>query len=263
MRFDNFFKTVAPVIAMAVAGGMSRCDDEEGHHFRFNGKEGLPLDELDLSGDTPDTVNLAGPDIVRIAAGPDFSIALEGSDEAKERMRFLYEDGTLSIMREGRNWKENWNDSDDRATVSITMRAPEKLVIAGSGKIHSDTLANEAEIVIAGSGKISTPSIEVERLDVNLAGSGRYKAGGTAERLELSVAGSGNARLDDLKVERAKVKIAGSGNATFSSDGKVDARIMGSGNVTVRGNPKCSLKSFGSGTLNCEPAGATVDQEEA
>ena len=60
--------------------------------------------------------------------------------------------------------------------------------------------------------------------------------------------------MGKLKVERAKVKIAGSGNASFASDGKVDARIMGSGNITVRGNPRCSLKSFGSGTLNCEPA---------
>ena len=32
--------------------------------------------------------------------------------------------------------------------------------------------------------------------------------------------------------------------------------------VAVRGNPKCTLKSFGSGSLNCEPGGATVDQED-
>ena len=179
MRFDKFFKTVAPVIAMAVAGGMAGCD-EEGPRFRFSGKEGVPLSELDLSGDAPDTVNLAGPDIVRISEGEEFTIALEGSDEAKERMRFQLDDGTLSIMREGRNFGENWKDSDDRATVSITMPAPEKLVLAGSGKIHSTTLAEDAEIVVAGSGRISTTEIEVKRLDVNLAGSGQYRASGKA-----------------------------------------------------------------------------------
>jgi hypothetical protein len=250
MRFDKFIKTVAPVIAMAVATGMagSGCDKP---NFRFNGKEGSPLDELDLSGDVPDAIDLVGPDIVRISEGADFTIALEGDDEAKARMRFLFEDGTLTIMRD----RENWGDEDEaRATVSITMPPPEKLVVAGSGEIHSDTLARDANISIAGSGRVSTPAIEVDRLDVNLAGSGRYSAGGRAERLELNVAGSGNAKMGKLKVERAKVKIAGSGNASFASDGKVDARIMGSGNITVRGNPRCSLKSFGSGTLNCEPA---------
>ena len=139
MRFENFLKNVAPVIAMAVANGVAGCDEE--HKFRFNGKEGVPLSELDLSGDTPEAVNLVGPDIVRISEGKEFTIALEGSDEAKDRMRFLFDDGTLSVMREGRNVKEKWQDSDDRATVSITMPAPEKLVIAGSGSIHADTLA--------------------------------------------------------------------------------------------------------------------------
>jgi hypothetical protein len=255
MRFDKFFGTLGPVIAMAVANGVSGCD---GPNFDFGGKEGEPLDELDLSGAAPDTVSVIGPDIVRITEGAEFSIAVEGEDLAKERMRFLLDDGTISVMRD----RETWCDKDDKlATVSITMPPPEKLVMAGSGEIHSDTLADSVEIVIAGSGRISTPEVDVASLDVNLAGSGHYRASGRADRLDLNVAGSGNAKMENLKVDRAKVKIAGSGNATFSSDGKVDVRIMGSGNVTVRGNPKCTLKSFGSGTLNCEPGGATVDPD--
>jgi hypothetical protein len=257
MRFDKFFSTLAPVIAMAVAAGVSGCD---GSHFSFNGKEGQPLADLDLSGAAPDTINMVGPDVVRISAGPDFTIAVEGEADAKERMRFLLDDGTLSIMRD----HDTWSDKDGKlATVSITMPPPAKLVLAGSGEIHSDALATSAEIMIAGSGKISTPAIEVASLDVNLAGSGNYSAGGTADRLELNVAGSGDAQLAALKADRAKVKIAGSGSAAFASDGTVDARIMGSGNVTVRGSAKCTLKSFGSGTLHCAPGGTAADGEGA
>lgn len=250
MRFDKLFSTLGPVIAMAVASGVSGCN---GPDFDFGGKEGLPLAELDLAGAAPEAVNLVGPDIVRISKGADFAIALQGDEQAKARMRFRLDDGTLSIMRN----RENWGENDGKpATVSITMPAPDKLVLAGSGEIHSETLAGSAEIVVAGSGKIVTPSIEVDSLDVNLAGSGNYTAGGSARRLDLNVAGSGNAQMDSLKVERAKVKIAGSGNARLASDGTVDARIMGSGNVTVRGSAKCTLKSFGSGALHCEPGGA-------
>lgn len=256
MRFDKFFSTLGPVIAMAVASGVSGCD---GPNFDFGGKQGVPLDELDLSGDPPDTITLAGPDIVRISEGAEFSIAVEGEAEAKERMRFLLDDGTLSIMRGDKSWVDS---PKDQATVTITVPPPEKLVIAGAGEMHSDTLASSVEIVIAGAGSISTPKVDVALLDVNLAGSGRYRASGRADRLDLNVAGSGNVKMENLKVDRAKVKIAGSGNATFSSDGKVDVRIMGSGNVTVRGSPKCTLKSFGSGTLNCEPGGATVDPDD-
>lgn len=252
MRFDKLFGTLGPVIAMAIASGASGCNGPE---FNFNGKEGQPLSELDLTGDAPETINLVGPDIVRISEGEDFTIALEGEDDAKARMRFLLEDGTLSIMRD----QESWGTRDGKlATVSITMPRPEKLVLAGSGEIHSDTLAGSAEIVVAGSGSVSTPAVEAASLDVNLVGSGHYRASGRADRLELNVAGSGNARMDGLVADRAKVKIAGSGNAVFSSDGKVDARIMGSGNVTVRGTAKCTLRSFGSGTLHCAP----VDPDE-
>ena len=254
MRFDKFFSALGPVIAMAVASGVSGCD---GNHFSFNGKEGQPLADLDLSDAAPETISLVGPDIVRISAGPDFAIAVEGETEAKERMRFLLGDGTLSIMRD----HDSWSDKDGKvATVSITMPPPDKLVLAGSGEIRRDALARSAEIVIAGSGKVSTPAVEAEALDVNLAGSGNYSAGGSAGRLELNVAGSGNAKLAGLKIERAKVKIAGSGNAAFASVGFVVVWFLGLGNVTVIGNAKCTLKSFGSGTLNCEPGGAAAKE---
>jgi hypothetical protein len=251
MRFDRLFRTLGPVIAMAMAAG---CD---GAKFHMNGKEGMPLSELDLSGNAPHSINLAGPDIVRITQGTDFTIALEGDDEAKERMRFLLEDETLLILREGENWS-----GGNPATVTVTMPAPRHLVLAGSGAIHSDALAAKAEVTIAGSGKVETPSIQIESLDVNVMGSGSYRAGGTADRLDLSIAGSGDADMARLKIGKAEISIAGSGDTNFASDGNVDARIMGSGNITVRGSARCKVKSFGSGTLTCE-RGETVENEEA
>ena len=78
MRFDKFIKSVAPAIAMAVASGAKGCESST---FTFNGKEGVRLSDLDLSGDAPDEVNLMGADIVRIVEGEDFGIALEGDDD--------------------------------------------------------------------------------------------------------------------------------------------------------------------------------------
>jgi hypothetical protein len=256
MRFDKFLKDVAPAIAMAMAAASTAgCDGK----FSFNGKQGVPLSELDLSGGAPDTITLAGPDIVRISEGPDFTIAVEGEAEAKERMRFLLEDGTLSIMRGDQSWVDS---PRDQATISITMPPPRKLVIAGAGEMHSDILARKAAIVIAGAGTISTPNVAVDSLDVNLAGSGRYRASGYTEELDLNLAGSGRVKLGELKAGRAKVKLAGSGNATFASDGDVDVVIVGSGNVTVRGSATCKVKSLGSGTLTCERGATVVDDEK-
>lgn len=246
MRFDKFIRSVAPAIAMAMAAGAKGCDSAK---FSFNGKKGVRLADLDLAGDAPDGVNLMGPDIVRIVEGEDFSIALEGSDEAKERMRFVCEDGTLFVLRDR---SEDWGADDEKATVTVTMPAPARLVLGGSGKLYGDALAKDAEITIAGSGKIETKGIEVDTLEVSIAGSGRYRASGKAAKLDLSIAGSGDGDFRGLQVGKADVSIAGSGEAIFESDGKVNASIMGSGNVTVRGSATCKVKSFGSGSLTCE-----------
>lgn len=251
MRFGKIVRTLGPVVAMAMAVGASGC---KGARFHAD-EEGVPLAELDLSGDAPDSVNLVGPDIVRITEGDNFTIALEGDDEAKDRMRFVFKDHAISIMREDESW-----DDTGKATVTITMPGPRSIVIAGSGTLYSFGLAADSEVTIAGSGTAETMDIDVERLEVNIAGSGTYRAAGTAGKLELNIAGSGEGELAGLKVGDAEINIAGSGDATFSSDGNVKANIMGSGDVTVRGEAKCRVSSFGSGTLTCE-RGETVDEE--
>lgn len=251
MNVGKFFKSVGPVLAMAAAAGVAGCD---GMNVQMGGKEGVPLSELDLSGETPTGVALFGPDIVRISEGEDFTISVTGDQDAKDRMRFVLDDGSLGITREKNSWS-----NDGKATVSITMPAPASLVVAGSGQIVSEALAEDAEISIAGSGTLDTPNVAATALEVSIAGSGHYKASGTAESLELSIAGSGDGDMSGLKVDRADITIAGSGNAAFASDGDVSATIMGSGDVTVRGNARCTINSLGSGKLVCEREAAAAE----
>ncbi|HSG34707.1 MAG TPA: head GIN domain-containing protein [Sphingomonadaceae bacterium] len=255
MRFDKFFETMGPMVAMAFANGGFKTADGK---FNFEGREGVPLDELDLSGEVPTVIKLLGADVVRITEGADFTIAVEGEEEAKARMRFLAEDGSLMVLRDREGWR-----GGPSSTVTITMPAPEQIELLGSGAIHCDALAQEAKIAILGSGKVETHGIETRSLKVKFAGSGSYKASGTTGELKLSIAGSGNAKLGSLKADKVQIAITGSGDATFACDGEVDAKITGSGKVTVRGSARCRVKSFGSGVLICEPAGSvTLDHEE-
>lgn len=247
-RFDKFIRTVGPFVALAAMSGMVAGCQNRGGEFQFNGSKGVPLSELDMSGDAPTTINLMGPDHVVVSEGADFAIALQGTDEAKDRMRFILKDGTLSIMRQDMDWND---DDGGIATVNVTMPAPEKIVIAGSGQLAASALADEAEIAIAGSGSASILDINSTSLGVSIAGSGHLTAGGKVRELDLSVAGSGTADMAGLEVEDAEINIAGSGEATFSSDGEVNANIMGSGTVTVRGSARCRVHSMGSGSLVC------------
>ena len=252
MGFKHVLKAVAPVVALAIAGGLSGCDKA---NFNFNGEEGKQLADLDLSGDAPSEVSLLGPDTVDIRDGEKLAIQIEGSDEAKDRMRFVLKDGSLGILRQNGHWGDN-----QIATVIVTMPAPAKLNLAGSGRMTVASVSDQPEVNVAGSGTLNLASVSAARMEVNIAGSGTLKAAGSADKLDLNVLGSGSADLSALKVGGAKVNVAGSGNTTFASDGDVEANIMGSGDVTVKGRARCKVHAVGSGSLVCESGSEPTDK---
>jgi hypothetical protein len=247
MNLKSILRGAAPLAALAFAAtATSGCGKL---HVSIDGDEGKPLSELDLSGEAPTRLALMGPDTVRIVTGERLAITIDGDAKAAEDLRFTLEDGKLGILRKHGSWSR-----DDRTvTVNVTMPAPRKLAMAGSGKIIAPELGGpEAKVSIAGSGSIDTDRVAVDTLNVSLAGSGTFHTAGTARALKLSIAGSGDARLDALKVEEAKVSIAGSGDGAFASDGQVKASIVGSGIVRVIGRATCKVSSVGSGSLVCE-----------
>ena len=246
---NTLVKRLAPVAAIALSAAVAGCGDM---NIEINGEEGVPLAELDMTGDAPTEFVLAGPDQVVLTEGENLEIDVEGDSDAVDLVRFSNKDGTLAVSRANGKW-----DDVGTAIVRVTMPAPTSIVIAGSGSVEAATMADEADITIAGSGRADVSGLEVSKLQVTIAGSGSMSAAGAAEQMELTIAGSGQSSMPDLTVGNAEVSVVGSGDASFASDGNVEATIMGSGNVTVRGDASCTISSMGSGSLNCksvEPA---------
>ena len=257
MNLKSFLRGMAPLAAIALAAAASGGCDKM--HVSIDGADGKKLTDLDLSGTPPTEVALLGPDTVRIAQGDKLAISVEGDPDVAELMRFTLKDGTLGILRKNGNWF-----GDKTVTVNVTMPAPKKLVMGGSGKIVSPALAGDAaRVTIAGSGTVETDAVATDMLKVDIAGSGSYRAAGTAKALKLTIAGSGDAQLDALKVGDAKVDIVGSGSSAFASDGTVKANIMGSGEVRVIGRATCKVTAMGSGRLVCEPAASAATKPKS
>ncbi len=246
MRLEQIFRKMAPVAALAAATALSGCG--------INSVDGVPLAELDTSGPAPSGVALGGSDLVVITSGDTFTIDIEGSEEAQEAMRFDLDEDTLSIGRE--------SDDGGQATVNITMPAPTSLAVGGSGQITTDAMSGDPEIAIGGSGQIIATGLDGGRLEVALGGSGRTEISGEVDNLELAIGGSGTADMADLQVGDAEISVGGSGNATFASDGNVEARIAGSGDIRVTGSATCTLNSVGSGRLICEEAPAEPEDDD-
>lgn len=233
---------LAPVAALAAAFVVGGCDAD----VTVNGDKGVPLAELNTAGKSPNGIVLAGPDAVIVTKGSELKIEVSGDPEAVAALRFSLEDDTLGVMREKDAVK-----GKGKASVAVTLPALEKIVIVGSGLLEASALSGDAEVTIAGSGTAATKAVDASALEVTIPGSGSYRASGKTPSLELTIAGSGSADMAGLEADKAEITIIGSGDASFASNGTVEATVMGSGNVTVTGDAKCTVKAMGSGTLQC------------
>jgi hypothetical protein len=228
MRLDELFKNLGYLAATI------------GSQVRDNAFQGVPLEELDLTGPAPEKIALLGPAQVVLSEGEVFRVDVARGPSGEDVL-FSLGEGKLGVA-----------GGDGEAVVSITLPAPRKLTIAGSGRMTAAKLARDGKVSIAGSGRLEVAALDGGCLKASLAGSGRLVVDGHAEELELSIAGSGSCDAEGLVVEKAAVHIAGSGDAIFTCNGEVAAHLMGSGNVIVRGSARCSVHSMGSGTLTCE-----------
>lgn len=235
MRLDELFKNLG-----YLAGTI-------GAQMRDSVCEGVPLDELDLTGKSPHEVALCGPAHVVLSEGEVFRAAVESGPSAEE-VRFSLDEGRLAV-----------SGGDAGTVVNLTLPPPQKLAVAGSGRMTADKLGRDGNISIAGSGRLEVADTVGGRLRISIAGSGRLAIDGKVDKLELSIAGSGSCDGEGLAAEEAAVHITGSGDAIFACDGEVSAHLMGSGDVIVRGSARCTVKAMGSGTVTCERAKESAD----
>src|SRR3546814_18518059 len=78
-------------------------------------------------------------------------------------------------------------DMKGRATIRVTMPAPEELAMAGSGKIETPAMASRAEISIGGSGSVDVANFAAARLGINIGRSGKVTGPGSAGSEERRV----------------------------------------------------------------------------
>jgi hypothetical protein len=235
MRLDELFRNLGYLAATI------------GTQMRDGGFDGVPLAELDLTGPAPQQVLLRGPAQVVVCQGDVFRAKIEAGPTGEEVL-FSRHEQRLGV-----------SGGDSETVVRLTLPAPRKLAVAGSGRMTVEKLARDGEVSIAGSGRLEVAAVEGGRLKVSVSGSGRLAIDGQADEFELSIAGSGSCDAEGLVTRNAVVHVAGSGDAIFTCDGEVTAHLMGSGNVIVRGSARCSVHSMGSGTVTCERERESAD----
>lgn len=194
-----------------------------------------------------DSVELSGPDDVRVSVGPEFSVRATGPAETLDRLEVTVEGDRLRVQRHGRTLGH-----DAGATVFVTMPSLRAASLAGSGDIAVDRVeGDEFAAAIGGSGDLTVKRVEVERLKGSIAGSGTLALAGVARELDASIAGSGDIEAGGLTADRARVSLMGSGDVKAAVRGDATVSLMGSGDVDLGPAARCTVSKAGSGTVRC------------
>lgn len=234
----------APLLAIMFAASiLSSCQTASGLYSR---PTGVPLPQLDLTGPAPSALVLDTGAVIEINEGEELRIVVEGSQGAKERLRFR-RDGDRLIIDHPRGSKR----VGAPPTIRVTMASPTDLRIWDSGEITAAKLSGLSGLVMKGSGNVAVRQSVEGPLLIGISGSGTVTSAGDLGELHVNVSGSGKIDLSQTHVDRAKVRISGSANVALASDGVVEAIISGSGRVTVTGQARCSSRISGSGKVEC------------
>lgn len=238
-RFARAAGMALSAFAMAAANGRASREDEPG--------EPQPLDTLrDF-----EAVTLAGPDELFVREGDDWSVAVEGDPEAIALLEIYVRDQMLHV---GRRRQLNWLQSDEGASVRVTMPVLRRVSLAGSGDLRAEGMSGDSlDATLAGSGDLILTGINARAIRISVAGSGMVTASGTVQESRVSIAGSGDVCAERLVAERAKVSVAGSGDATVHASESAKVSLVGSGSVSVHGTDDCRISKIGSGDVHCCP----------
>ncbi|MEI6576097.1 MAG: head GIN domain-containing protein [Bacteroidota bacterium] len=181
--------------------------------------------------------------IIEQGSTPSFSI--EAQENIQKIISTTLKEETLII--------ESSECIGDNKGINIYIQLPvfTKLVVEGSGEIHSKNslTSDQLGLAVNGSGFISVKA-DAALLFCGIKGSGEVKISGTGKTQHVKVEGSGSFKGEDFHVFHSDASISGSGDATVAADSSLQANVNGSGSIRYVGNPKIDQRVNGSGSIS-------------
>jgi hypothetical protein len=193
------------------------------------------------------------PGKLYLRQGSPQKVELEGDADVLEEIETKVTGGRLVIGKEGK-WFD-WNWSNDRITVYITVEKIEGISVAGSGDLVAETKLTadgDLDLNVSGSGSLKADVEARGKLDADISGSGRLDVKGRCRNFESSISGSGRVVLNANVAEDSKVSVSGSGKIEASGSTKtIQTSISGSGKILASNlqAEKCNVRISGSGDL--------------
>jgi hypothetical protein len=189
---------------------------------------------------------------LELTQGDAVSLTIEAPRADLPLIRSDVSNGVLTLR-----WEETgplgflgWHSRHRRARVRLTAKSIERLVVAGSGSVHSGSWTSPAlELSISGSGAVKLDRLRAARLTCDVTGGGDIQLAGSATHQKIRISGSGNYLAPELMSQSASASITGSGKAELWVQRTLHASITGSGDVRYYGTPTLTQSVSGSGRV--------------
>lgn len=166
------------------------------------------------------------------------------------RIETYVKNGILHIKIKDRDgWNISWGNRKLRAYVSAPP--VKMIDASGSGNVRVEGRLRVETLTFntSGSGNVEA-NVEVDRLVYDHSGSGNANFSGTAGKADINTSGSGNFISPSLVIEKCEVDASGSGNIEITVNKEISAETSGSGNIRFRGDGLISnLSTSGSGKI--------------
>lgn len=214
------------VFGLALAGlaGATFLSTTSGATMIFHDGHGK---EVTVTRDVKDftKIRIKGAFELKLEAGKDFSVTLEGDEEDVERVETYVRNGTLVI--------DNADDHDDDNNIHFDSDGVELTI----------TMPTLEEFEVLGAVDADLKNIDSEKFAIELKGAGSIEIEGKCGELELELKGAGEVDAEDLKCADVEVDVKGVGEAKVYASESVDADVSGIGAITVYGEPKSVRQS--------------------
>lgn len=208
--------------------------------------QGRVLDVVDFS-----EVSVSSGMHVEIRQGDGFHVAVDGSDEALEKLkfeqdgdelRFFFDDGVLDRL---------WQSEDHSVNISIQMPELTDLDLSSGarGDILMETPSSPFEADLS-SGAELEGNMSARSIALDLSSGSEVTMGGETGKLTLE--GSSGSRFDlaGLSADEVVAELSSGATAHVTTDGVINADLSSGGTVTYEGNPRMGdIETSSGGTI--------------
>lgn len=201
-------------------------------------------DDRDIDLRQVEALSVTGAYSVYLVQDNDPFISISGDDDDRRNVKTELDGHTLKISSKKNSWM------GDRIQIKIGLEKIEKIKLAGSVSLKTESVIDEEDLNVWVSGASDLDmDLHTEDLDIQVSGSGKVKLDGKAEESEISISGAGIIKAYDLENQRMRINISGAGEAQVHANEELEVRVSGAGRVRYKGSPLVTKRVSGAGSV--------------